>query len=44
MEKGVPEITPDIEQKIKEELIRQYEDQYGVKITIVKDKVPLEPA
>ena len=36
---GVPELTPEIEKMAKEALIRQFEDQYGVKVIILKDNV-----
>lgn len=36
---GVPELTPEIEKMAKEALIRQFEDQYGVKIIVKKDNV-----
>ncbi|MBD5479464.1 MAG: hypothetical protein HDR14_09260 [Lachnospiraceae bacterium] len=36
---GVPELTPEIEKMAKEALIRQFEDQYGVKVIIIKDNV-----
>ncbi len=44
MEKFDMEITPEREQLIKAELIRQFEDQYGVELTIENKKVPSEPA
>ena len=39
---GVPELTPEIEKMVKEALIRQFEDQYDVKIIIVEDNVLTE--
>lgn len=37
---GVPELTPEIEKMAKEALIRQFEDQYGVKIIVKKNNMP----
>ena len=37
MIKGDTEITPERAEKIKQALIRQYEDQYGVEVIIYQE-------
>lgn len=41
-ESGVPDLTPDMEKKIREALVRQFEDQYGVKVIVAEGGAPAE--